>query len=429
MEQDILTRVLDISRRMAQTRSLSPLLTFALDEAMTLVGAERGYIVLVQPDGTLEFRVVRDIIGTSNPEDAADQISSSILTQVVSKGEPLVISDALSDSEFSAAASVLELKLRSVMCVPLLVGGTVLGAIYVENRSVSGMFTDEDLPPLVIFANQAAVAIENAILNDQLEARVAARTAELKQALEQIESDWQEAEESYRLRSLVLGGVAHDIRAPLVVATTALSMIEDGSFGSINDEQNQWVNKSIDALNHAMDLIQDVFDLAKIEMGQFGYDPEYTDLGYFLRSVYATAEGLPWAENVEFVLDLADDLPDVLLDPIHIRRVIFNLLSNALKFTTEGTVTLYAAPDNGRVVVGVRDTGEGIPPEQLDKLFERFHQADNNIARRRKGTGLGLAISREMIDMHNGEIWVESVLGEGADFKFTLPVTAVEPEE
>jgi signal transduction histidine kinase len=409
---------------MVQTRNLEPLLKYMMKEAIDLVRAERGYIVLMRDNGELDFRVVHDVENNLVVDNAADQISMSILSDVMASGSPLLLSDALSDPNFGTATSVLELKLRSVMCVPLIVGGETTGAIYVENRSVTGMFLDEDLQPLTLFANQASVAIENAMLNEQLEARVASRTAELKEALEELESNWQEAEEAYRLRSLVLGGVAHDVRAPLVVASTALAMIEDGSFGEVNEEQRVWVNKSLDALNHAMELIQDVFDLAKIEMGQFSFEPEYTDLGGFLHGLYATAEGLPWGEAVTFSLELPEELPDILLDPIHIRRVVFNLVSNAMKFTEEGQVTLYAEVDeeNKRVLVGVRDTGEGIPKEHVKRLFDRFHQADENTARRRKGAGLGLAISRELVEIHGGEIWVESTLGEGADFTFVLPL-------
>ena len=422
MDQGLLERVLEISRNMASTRTLEPLLSYAMGEAINLVGAERGYIVLVVDNDELDFRVTSDADG--NPlKDAQDQISNSILNEVIQSGEPLVLQDALT-SEFGAASSVIELKLRSVMCVPLITSGLILGAIYVENRTVTGMFNQADLAPLTLFANQAGVAIENAMLNAQLEARVSSRTQELKQALEQLEEDWKEAQEINQKRTTILGNIAHDIRSPLVVVSSTLNLMEDGTLGEISEEQRYWVGKSIEATNHAMALIEDVFDLAKLEMGQFSFNPQSTDMNSFMKLLYEIGMGLPWSEDVEFNLNVMGELPELSVDVTLLNRILFNLMSNSLKFTTEGFVLLYADYDdkNQHILFGVRDTGEGIPPDRIDRLFQRFSQVDENPTRRKQGTGLGLSIARELIELHNGKIWAENHPEGGADFKFTIPV-------
>ncbi len=215
MEQDLLRHILDVSRRMAETQDLDLLLSDVMDEAIRLVGAERGYLVLLQPAGApagapgggLDFRVQW---GPSDQEaaDSADQISRSILRQVVESSEPLVLRDAAQDPRFGAADSVVMLGLRSVMCVPLITQGETIGAIYVENRSIRGRFREEDAIPLVLFANQAAVAIENARLfqslqrsHDELEMRVEERTRKLSQTnvlLEQEISERVQAEDLLR---------------------------------------------------------------------------------------------------------------------------------------------------------------------------------------------------------------------------------------
>jgi signal transduction histidine kinase len=117
-----------------------------------------------------------------------------------------------------------------------------------------------------------------------------------------------------------------------------------------------------------------------------------------------------------------------MMDSIRINQVLMNLISNAFKFTTKGSVTLYAEQVSGQdeVLIGVRDTGDGISPAEVENLFQRFQQVDKNQARRRMGTGLGLAISRELVESHSGRIWVESTLGEGSDFKFVLPLKTPE---
>jgi len=424
METGMFERVLDISRRMAETRALNPLLSYAMQEAMTLVRAQRGFIVLVGADGELDFRVKIDATG-AELNDAEDQVSTSILRLALDSGEPQIIYDAMSDKRLQSATSVMHLQLRSVICVPLVSQGKTLGALYVENRTARGVFTEKHLDPMRLFANQAAVAIENAMLNDQLESRVAARTADLRLALVNLEANWHEALEQNESRIEMLGAITHDLRSPMTMAYTALELILDGTFGGLSPDQAEWIRKSTVAIKHAIDLIEDVFDLSRFDMGRFRADLEPVNLRTFLTEVHSAGQALPWSPGVTFKLDLPEPLPLVHLEPLQMRRVIFNLLSNTLKFTHEGSVTLYAHPVDGKseVLIGVRDTGEGIPPQYLDVLFERFQQADKNIARRRKGLGLGLAIAKEIVDLHGGRIWAESEPGHGADFKIVLPVT------
>jgi len=424
MEQQVLERILEISRRMAETRSLEPLLDYAMAEAIDLTGAERGYLVLINEGGGLDFRVKRDREG-NQLEHAEDQISTSIFNQVISSHAPLVVTDALSDPKFGTAQSVLTLKLHSVMCVPLIARGTAIGAIYVENRSGIGIFSDEDAMPLTLFANQAAVSIENAILNDQLEQHVVDRTQELQGALNQLERSWQQAVEADRLRTEVLSYVAHDVRAPLNVAITALTMFTEGDFGDLTEEQSLWISKALQGTKHARALMNDVFDMARIEAGKMQLDIKPTRFGEFAKQIYDIGQGLPHPETVDLLLDLDPDLPETVpLDETRIRQVMFNLISNAIKFTSKGSITIYAKPlpDERAILMGVRDTGEGIPPDKLETIFDRFTQADMNMTRRRMGMGLGLAICRELVMLHDGHIWAESPEGGGAEFNFTLPL-------
>lgn len=425
MDRDLLEHILEVSRRMAETRALTPLLNYVMDEAITLAGAERGYVVLVEPDGTLDFHVKRGKDGREL-DDADDQISKSVLNQVVETGQPLVLRDAMSDPRFRGATSVAMLKLRSIMCVPLIARGDAIGAIYVENRSVQGRFNNDDLPPLTLFANQAAVAIENATLNEELEARVAHRTKELKQAMIQVEQGWAEAVEANRLRTVWLNKVIHDLRAPLVIASGSLSMLQDGGFGRLNPKQLEWVTKSLETVMHVKNLTNDLFDLSRLEVGAITLHRETLDLEEFLQNIYDIGLGLPWPQDVEFTLDITPPLPRLSIDTLRIRQVLLNLLSNAHKFTSKGSVTLLARalPGEDAVLLGVCDTGEGIDPNKQEQLFERFQQVDHNVERRRQGAGLGLAICRELVEMHDGRIWVESTPDVGSNFLFTLPLTS-----
>lgn len=421
--QVLLEHILKVSGRMAETRSLSPLLNYVVKEAINLTGAERGYVVLVHSNGSLDFKVTLSRDG-STIQDSEDQISKSVLKEVVDTKRPLVLRDAIQDPRFGQAESVVVLNLRSIMCVPLITRGETIGAIYVENRSIRGRFSREDVTPLVLFANQAAVAIENAALNDALETRVADRTRDLNQAKQQIEQSWAEAVEANRIRTEWYGKIAHDIRAPLGIVSVSLSYLEGGKMGSLNAEQLEWVSKSLQTVLHVAQLMDDLFDLSRIESGGITLHKESVNFQDFLQNVYTIGQGLPWHENVELKLDISSQLPEVSIDPIRIRQVILNLFSNAQKFTTQGNVTLQAQyPANqNKVVVSVTDTGEGIAPEKINRLFKRFEQVDDNPERRGLGSGLGLAICRELVKMHGGHIWVESTPEIGSSFHFWLPL-------
>jgi signal transduction histidine kinase len=186
VDLQILERLIDIGRQLAETRVLDPLLTQAMQVALELLGAERGYLVLLKEDGRLNFRVKQDQHG-NELEEPEEQISHTILKKVVSTRKPLVTADATLDPELRDAESVQDLQLRSVMCVPLISRGQTLGAMYVENRSVKHAFRKTDLRPLALLAAQAAVSIENAVLNGELESHVVQRTTELQAANEQLQ--------------------------------------------------------------------------------------------------------------------------------------------------------------------------------------------------------------------------------------------------
>jgi signal transduction histidine kinase len=414
LDRAYLEKVLEISRRMAEIEDLDTLLNYAIDEAITLVGAERGYVVLGQSESGLKVRVKRSE-GGQELEENEDHISTSIFYKVVSSGEALVLNDAQSDPRFDGARSVINLKLRSIMCVPLITKGETIGAIYVENRSFRNRFTEDNLPPLTLFANQAAVVIENAMLIDTLEERVAARTR-------QVEESWFKLVEANQLRTVWLSNITHDLRTPLAVATTALTLIQKGEMGDLNDIQREWIGKSLAATQHSMNLVNDLLYLSKLEAGVVAIQPEKVDLKVFLKDIYDVALGLPWEKEVAFSLSMLPRLPELAIDPLRIRQVVLNLLSNAQKFTRQGRVTLYVAQRKHDIVIGVQDTGPGIPASKIDRLFQRFQQLDDTPDHTQQGSGLGLAICRELIELHGGRIWVESVEGEGSNFLFSLPL-------
>lgn len=412
MNTTLLKRMLQISREMAQTRDLDTLLQLAMEETLVIVNAEIGYLLILSNSDHIEFKIRAGNHMTL--DDETDTLSRSILDDVIRAQTPLVITDALSDERYGTSSSVQNLQIRSVMCVPLISHGETLGAIYVENRTISGAFRQEDLEPFIFFANQASASIENVMIIATLETRVAERTAQLEQS-------WQEAVEANKIRTTLLGQLAHDMRSPATVINLSLQMLENPKVSLLNDQQYTWVSRSSMALQQMINLIQNIFELSKHELQSLEIHKEPIDLKDFLLRMVEIATGLPWEEAVEFRHEIPDDLPTIDIDPVRIQQVVMNLISNALKFTATGEVVLYATmPKPSSVHIGVRDTGIGMPSEVHEKVFERFQQYDADTARQSKGAGLGLAICKELVEQHGGRIWVESTPAVGSDFVFVI---------
>ncbi|MEZ4591176.1 MAG: tetratricopeptide repeat protein [Chloroflexota bacterium] len=411
----LLTHLLAVSRRMATMRSVSPLLSYAMNEVISLVGAERGYIVLINDDGTLDFRVRRQADGSDILSDA-DTISNSILNEVVRTQQSLVVRNALMDPRFGAAHSVLAMQLRSIMCAPLITQDRIIGAIYVESRSRSGRFSTEDLAPLEFFSNQAAVAIENANLNENLEALVAERTWELAEAKEVAEAA-NEAKTSF------LSNMSHELRTPLNAILNFTGFVYDGLYGEVNGEQQHALQQALDSGEHLLSLINDILDLNKIEAGMMRLVFEEIDMNKIMHHAISTAKGLIKGQPIELIVNIAPDLPVIQADRRRLRQILLNVLSNAAKYTEQGSITIAArhSADANSVEIQIQDTGVGIAAQDHHLVFEAYGQARANVGNV-VSTGLGMAITYDLVQLHNGRIWFTSEENVGTTFFVQLPI-------
>lgn len=414
MERQVLERVLAISRSMAQTRQLGPLLDYAMREAVDLVGAERGILVLVGEDGALDFRVGLNRLGEAIEKD---QISTSIVDEVVTTGRPVVLADALSDHQFSMAESVVNLKLRSVMGVPLITKGDAIGAIFVENRSGAGIFTEANLPPLILFANQAAVSIENAMLVEGLETRVAARTAELAEANTRLQ-----ALNAEKDRFIAIA--AHDLRGPLSNIEMTGRLLLDSRTVLPAEQVHFLLRDMLEQTEYMLALLNNLLDVSRIESGELELDLKAIELADFLTETAERHGRLAVPKDIQVVLS-AVPKGAAIADRNRLRQVLDNLLSNAVKYSPPGTtVRIDAELTDGGWLIRVTDQGPGIDPAEQARLFRYFQRLSTAPTGGEKSTGLGLAIAREIVRVHGGEIGVESEPGAGATFWFTLPVAS-----
>jgi PAS domain S-box-containing protein len=289
--------------------------------------------------------------------------------------------------------------------------------IYAEVNA--GTTTFQERPADLVFIRditerkQAQEALKQAY--DQLEIKVAERTAELAVAKER-------AEESDRLKSAFLAAMSHELRTPLNSIIGFTGIILQKLVGPLNDEQFKQLTMVQGSAYHLLSLINDVLDLSKIEAGQLTVAAEAFDLQDVIRRAVATVSPLAEQKQLQITVQISQTVGIVTSDRRRVEQILLNLLNNAIKFTSAGKVRLSCEADTQWVTTRIQDSGIGIAPKDMDKLFKAFHQIETGLARRFEGTGLGLSICKKLVELLGGRIHAHSDgLGQGATFTFALP--------
>jgi signal transduction histidine kinase len=254
-----------------------------------------------------------------------------------------------------------------------------------------------------------------------LEQKVEERTRELQQALAELSRKGRQLEVASQHKSDFLANMSHELRTPLNAIIGFSQVLRQEMFGQVNEKQAEYLDDILSSGNDLLSLINDVLDLSKVEAGQVQLEVAPFSLREALERGVVMVRGRATKDGVDVALATDPEVDVIEGDERRIRQVIFNLLANAVKFTPAGgAVGVSAEQVNGEVRVSVTDTGPGIAIEDHERIFEEFQQTDAGVEQR-EGTGLGLALSKRLVELHGGRVWVDSELGKGSTFVFTLP--------
>jgi signal transduction histidine kinase/DNA-binding response OmpR family regulator len=403
----------EVSQAVNSTLDLETVLTTIVAKATQLSNTEAGAIYVFD-DASREFRL-RATYGMDDAiidaiRDRHIHFGETAIGRAVAQRTPIQVSDIQSDPS-SVLDVIVRAGFRALLTVPLLAADRIVGALVVR-RKEPGDFAKNTIDLLQTFAAQSVLAIQNARL------------------FHEIEETGRQLAEASQHKSQFLANMSHELRTPLNAIIGVTEMLREDA-ESVNQDLEP-LDRVLGAGRHLLALINDILDLSKIEAGRMELQLESFALAPLIANVVKTIEPLA-AKNANQVAVNCDDAIGTLhADQMRLRQALLNLLSNANKFTDHGTITIDARQEqeNNRdcVTIAVADTGIGMTPDQMGKLFQEFSQADASTTRKYGGTGLGLAISRRFCQMMGGDITVESAPGHGSTFTIRLPRMAQRDE-
>jgi signal transduction histidine kinase len=385
-----LEQIIEITRSLNLTLNMRPLLHRIVWAARELTDAEECSILLVdRKSGELYFEAATNLPGV---QSILVPMEGSVAGWVVQTGKPLVVADAQNDPRFSFSSKADEQSdfvTRSILAVPMIFRENVIGVLEAINKEGGVAFTEEEVELLAVLGDQAAVAVQNALLFQQ--------------------SDF-------------IAEIVHEMRTPLNSIIAYADLMQRPT--ATSDQRLQFSGIIQHEAERISEMTNNFLELSRLQSGRASLALDPVDLNTVVLMAVNVIK--PQADGRQIILsiDVPTGLPSVMGDAQRLHQALLNLLSNAVKYSDPGdTVTVSASGEGESVRVNVADTGPGIPVDALPSIFERFYRVPG-AERRAVGTGLGLAITQQIIEAHGGEISVSSEEGKGTTFTFTLPVKA-----
>jgi two-component system NtrC family sensor kinase len=403
-----LTYLYDIARTVTSTLSQEQVLDLIAAKLADMFHVEAGALLLLNEE-TQELEFATNWLGNSESlRGIRIKLGQGFAGQVALSQQPLLVNDVHSDERFYGGVDrVTGFETHAILCAPLLIHDRCLGVIELLNK-VDGRFTQDDMERLSNVAGTVTIALENARL-------------------------YRDARELNEARSRFVAAVAQELRSPLTSIKGHSDMLLSGALGKVDVMQIDSLTKIADSTDYLITLMEDMLDITRLETGETTLQRKPLSVQQIVTQVVSSFEQRLREKSIRLSVKLSARLPRVYVDPERIRQVLISLLTNAFSYTLpKGRIIIEAQAEGSHwlrrkqsnwITVSVSDTGVGIAPEDQPLVFERFFRADHPLIQEHPGRGLSLSIAKTLVELHGGEIWVESTPGRGSTFSFTLPVT------
>ncbi len=406
--------LLDLSKRMSAILSFGKLVDTLLQGLVRGVPLTHA-VLMIYDRPTNSFVPYQEETTIEVGGAVAPIRADSAIVQWLKRAEGLLVKEEVKlnpriAAYFEAAEGELE-EIKASLIVPLKIEDNLIGILLLGEKLSAEIFDHPELEVLSVLANQAAIAMENARLYEEL----GASNARLIQA--------------NQLKSEFLASMSHELRTPLNSVIGFSKVLLNRLDGDLTERQEAYIRSVHNSSTHLLRLINSILDFSRIEAGKIEAHPEDFDLHDLVDECVESSIPLARGKPVKLEKEVPLELPRIHADRTKVKQVLLNLVSNAIKFSPAGRVIVRVQPEGDLVHFSVADTGIGIREEDLPRLFQPFHRVNSPRAREASGTGLGLAISKKFVELHGGRIWAESRENRGSTFHFTLPVKRLHAEK
>ena len=388
-----------LSHAFVTVTDLDALLQQVLQVAVQETAAGLGVLMLMnETSGDLEVRAVATDRG-SEPLGDTYRLRDEIARKTMQSGQGIVWQNESGLEPFFALERV-NTQVNTAVALPLIVQGETIGILSLGKRGEGTAFAHSDVELFSVLASQAAIAIQNAHL------------------FTRIRNAYEKLSALDHLKSEVINIASHELRTPLAIISTYTDLIEQTS----QPQQQEYLSTIAGAVDRLTLLMNNITDLKCLEAGEMELQRGELSLSQLLAEVMDQVSPLAASKGQFITTQVDDQPPDIHADGPKIKIVLQNLLTNAIKFTPEGgSITVEAEATGNGVHVAVHDTGIGIPEKEWEWIFKPLHQLENSLVRQHAGIGIGLALAKNLVELHGGRIWVESTVGHGSTFHFTIP--------
>jgi GAF domain-containing protein len=398
----------EVSQAVSSTLDLETVLTRIVSHAVQLSGTDGGAIYeydeqseefLLRATDHMEEELVNAL------RDDPPRLGDGIVGRAAVSRQPVQVPNILEERAYAPRMRQLleRFGFRASLAVPLLREDRIIGGLVIRRKS-TGEFRPEVVELLKTFATQSVLAIQNARL------------------FREIEDKSRQIEAANRHKSEFLANMSHELRTPLNAIIGFSEVLQEKLFGELNEKQAEYTSDILTSGQHLLSLINEILDLSKVEAGRMELELAPFDLPLAIDNARTFVRERAVKHGITLDVDVDDRLGEYVGDERKIKQILLNLLSNAVKFTPEGgRISITANKTDNGAEISVSDTGIGIAPEDQPRIFEEFRQVGSDSTHKTEGTGLGLTLAKKFVELHGGKIWVESEVGKGSTFSFTLP--------